>query len=138
MNDPYELRALLGHHTGGDQPYVHSLVRSFFYTEGVRAFAQNAGTGGGYWLLDILATQPEVRKAIEEDGFVLAVLDVTGDTATLTVALDTTADGEGYKGIVYSRHISYTDCPEGRWKFYLEATVVGEQFGVMCMLPAER
>lgn len=141
MKDGQELCRLLANHTGCDQPYRHPLARSFFYTEGVRDFAQNAG-GGAHWLLDILATEPVITKLVKEEGFALVILKVTGKKALLTVA--------GDSGIppVFERALDYTDCPEapvtldepeGHWKFYLEPTVVGDgEEGIMCMLPGER
>lgn len=137
MNDAQELRNSLRHHGGGDQPYKHSLNRRFLYTAGVREFARNAGAGA-YWLVDILATEPVIRQHVEREGFALAVLEVTGTTATLVVANDTTSDGERFEGVIYSKHIGFTDCPEGKWKFYLEPTQVGNVTGVMAMLPGER
>lgn len=140
MKDGQELYNHLRQHTGTQQVFHHSLVRSFNYTEGVRDFAQNAG-GGAYWLLDILATEPAITKLVNEEGFGLVILKVTGRTAQLTVA------GDSDIPPVYSRDLDFTDCPEapttatnteGAWKFYLEPTEVGGNPVIMCMLPQER
>lgn len=78
MKDANELRHELRQHTGGEQIFRHSLNAGFNYTEGVRAFAQQAG-GGAYWLLDILATQPEVRNGVKQEGFCVMLLTVHED-----------------------------------------------------------
>lgn len=135
MNDPHELRRRLADHTGSTRPYRHSLVRSFFYTEGVREFAQHAG-GGAYWLLDILGTEPKIREHVMGKGFAIVVLNVVGSQALLTVANDLD-DRNGFEDVVFRRQIEFTDCPVGEWKFYLEPTRIGAVTGVMCLLPQE-
>jgi len=132
MKDGNELFQSLRQYSGGDQCYFHPLVGRFFYTEGVKFFADNAG-GGGRWLLDILATEPVIAKLVNEEGFGLVLLTVKGTKA-------------GDSGIppVFSRDLDYTDCPEapgseeGVWRLYMEPTVVGGKEGIMCMLPGER
>lgn len=142
MQDGNALYQALRQHTGSEHIYKHSLVAGFTYTEGVREFAQEAG-GGAYWLLDILATEPAIRKAVNEDGFHLVKLDVKGTKATLSVHMDTITPP------VFTREIDYTDCPEhpnqdGRtehkdvfWKFYLTPNHVGNMQVITCMLPGE-
>lgn len=130
MKDGNALYHLLAQHTGSETIYRHPLVRSFNYTEGVRAFAMNAG-GGGYWLLDILATEPAILGLVRKDGIGFATLLVTGRSAKLTVAADSDVPP------VFSRDIDYTDCPEGEWKFFLCATEVGDKPVVMILLPSE-
>jgi hypothetical protein len=144
MTHADELRALLNNYTGGEQVYRHNLVRSFNYTEGARAFFQNAGKGA-YWLADILATEPKVAAAVRQHNFCLAVLHVTGTTAKVMVARDGVElnDGQGNvigiegSGIAFEQALSFTDCPEGIWKFYLTWTEVGDAPVVLCMLPRE-
>lgn len=130
-----QLRQFLG---GSDTVYFHSLVKSFHYTEGVRAFAREAGA---YWLLDILATEPTITRHVMAEGFALVRLKVTDTTAVLTVA-----DDDGVAP-VFTRHIAYTDCPaapvcdqntDGVWSFYIEQTMVGEAVVPICLLPVER
>lgn len=136
------LRNELRHHTGSEQIFHHSLVKSFNYTEGVRAFFQNAGNGA-YWLGDILATEPAIKNAVVAEGFCIAMLDVKADnTAKLTVSRDCNSSDE--EPIVYTpvdvryeRAISFTDCPAGQWRFYLAWTEVGDKPVVMAMLPTE-
>ncbi len=143
MNNASELRQLLRGYTGGEQVYRHNLNRLFNYTEGARAFFQNAGQGA-YWLADILATEVTIHKGVQEHGFCIALLDVADGHAKLVVARDANiqrcADGVkrySFDGEVFSHTIDYTDCPEGIWKFYLTWTRVGESDVVLCMLPSE-
>jgi hypothetical protein len=108
--DRIDLRNSLYGFTGSEQMYRHALNRNVIYTEGVQFFAENAGNGA-YWLLDILATEPAILAQQKE--FAAVVLSVKDGGATLTVT-------DGNKGPpVFSREISFTDCPEGVWKFYM-------------------
>ncbi|MYM92689.1 DUF6876 family protein [Duganella vulcania] len=135
--DASQLRAELAQYSNGfDCTYHHSLVKTFLYSPGAQCFAQNAG-GGAYWMLDILATQPEVKAAVKQHGFVVVILDVVGSKAVLTVARDYSAN-EGDQGvdaggtfdqIGFQQTIDYTDCPAGIWKFYISGGVL--------MLPTE-
>lgn len=144
MKDANELRQLLRDYTGSEQVYLHKLNRLFNYTEGARAFFQNAGQGA-YWLSDILATEPSILNSVKTHGFMVAVLQVRGTKGQLMVAYDMTettdAHGNaiGVEGsrIAFERTIDYTDCPEGIWKFYLTWTQVGGSEVVLCMLPSE-
>lgn len=139
MKHADELRNLLRQHTGSEQVFRHSLNANFNYTEGVRAFAQNAG-GGAYWLLDILATEPEIKKAVHAEGLCIMLLSVHEHKAVLTVSRDASTDE---KGIVtplderFRRDIELTDCPEGQWKFYLTWTMVGNREVMLALLPSE-
>lgn len=131
MKDPAQLRASLALFMGTENVYHHSLVRNFFYTDGVRHFAREAG-GGAYWFLDILATEPSIKRLVDAEGFASVRLVVSGKSALLTVD-----DGNGSPP-AYRQSIGYTDCPEGEWNLYIEPTEVGNKAGVMCMLPNER
>jgi hypothetical protein len=139
-----ELSAELCQHTGSDQLFHHSLVKSFNYTEGVRAFFQQAGQGA-YWLGDILATEPAIKDAVRMHGFCIALLEVTGTSAVLTVARDmsTKKDAAGavtgrtFDCVAFERLIDYTDCPEGAWKFYLTATETQGGRVILALLPTE-
>ena len=140
MNNGTELYTLLRQYTGSEVIYKHPLVSRFNYTEGVREFSQQAGSGA-YWMLDILATEPEITTHVVNHGFALVILKVTGTKAVLTVANDS--------GVLpfFIRDLEYTDCPEapvfktnpeGAWKFYIEMGYVGEGAAIICMLPQER
>ena len=123
MKDAGELRHLLAHHTGTTQWYRHPFSRCT-YTDGVKAFAQNAGHGA-YWLLDIVLTQPEIVQGMRDEGLVFVWLNVTEDKkATLRVARDS-----GNEPTLYARDIDYTDCPPGEWVFNFTQDVL--------MIPSE-
>jgi len=110
---------LSGYH-GGDQTYFHNLNQNVIYTSGVRHFAQSAGA---YWFLDILATEPKIRR--QGQDFALILLTVKDKKAKIIV----TDGNDGTPGI-FKRNIDFTDCPEGEWKFYFENGTI--------MLPGER
>lgn len=140
MDDANLLKRELSQYYGDETVYHHSLVRSFFYTPGVRYFLQNAG-GGAYWMVDILATEPTIRKGVQEDGFCICLLKVVNGSGMLAVARDLSSeDGKepSMEGVHFTRAIASTDCPDGIWKFYMEPTQVGKQVGIMLMLPNER
>jgi hypothetical protein len=133
--DAGQLKLKLSQYYGGGEIYRHSLVATFNYTEGARAFFRDAG-GGAYWLADILATEPQIRAGVMKDGFCVAVLNVIDTKATITVARDMDSEGN-FDSVHYSREIDFTDCPAGEWKFYLTYTTT--QYGnvIMAMLPKE-
>lgn len=118
MTNGHDLRMLLSGFMGSDTVWQHPLHKHLTYTEGFRTFLKNAGNGA-FWLLDLLATQPEIQQGEKEHGFLLVQLDVIRNVGHLTVAVDTNREG-GFEGVVYTQTIPYTDCPEGSWKFYYE------------------
>lgn len=128
--DTSELKNRLSQHTGTQDVFRHSIVRSFVYTEGVKDFAENAG-GGAYWLLDILATEPEIRSLIKGSGMAFATLKVNGGKGRLSV------DDGNDSPPVYTRDLDYTDCPSGEWMFYMSETEVAGQQVTMILLPSE-
>lgn len=157
MNNTSDLQNALNGFMGGGPLYRHALVANFVYTQGAREFFQNAGNGA-YWLADIVATQPEIRQAVARHGFVIVRLDVeqTGETgqtvgrALLRVAVDTkrsscgSGDGSGDAGdneeldqVQYEHRIDWTDCPPGKWKFYLVQAQEAGPGGACLMLPSE-
>lgn len=110
MDSSAFLKAYNESRNGANEFYRHSLVRYFHYSDGVRDCAQ----AGCYWLLDIAAT--EFPAVMRKHGAPRAILEVhvkgnESCTLELTVADD--------KPAIWSRIISYTDIPEGRWFFEL-------------------
>ncbi len=144
MTDSNELRQLLRQHTGSEVLYHHPLVHRFTYTEGVRAFFQNAGNGA-YWLSDILATQPEIAQGVAQHGFCVMVLAVSQGKAVLTVSRDVRTvenyqqEVVGYTHIdvVYQQPISFTDCPNGLWRFFLVNSATKGLATILTLLPSE-
>lgn len=104
-----ELRSHLAHYMGSQQVFHLPMRWDIVYTEGVRYFAQNAGNGA-YWFLTILITEPAILKQAEDFASIKLLVD--GTQATITVD-----DGRANPP-VFVRHIDFTDCPEGEWKFY--------------------
>lgn len=116
--DSDKLRRLLrGFYGGTDQWYRHGLNRNVLYTDGVQAFAENAGA---YWFLDIVATELHGLQKREHALFIS--LDVRDSAATIRVT-------DGNTTTLYTRAIEWTDCPEGDWTFYFIDGVI--------MLPCE-
>lgn len=143
MKDGSELHNALRQYTGTENVYRHSLVRNFFYSDGVQYFARNAG-GGAYWMLDILATEPTIKRLVlgEDEGCGFASVRLKVDSLTRKALL--TVD-DGNNNIKFSREIDITDCPsackshnDGCWLFFIEPTQVGGVVGSMMMLPSER
>jgi len=131
MNTKQELQAVLAEHYGSQSYFRHPIFSKFVYTEGVQCFLENAG-GGAYWMIDILFSEPAIKKLATETGFALVTLTVTDqETCHLEVLADS---GEPP---VYQLDLPYTDCPEGVWQFYLEASEVGGKEVIVMLLPSE-
>lgn len=111
-----QLESDLNQFTGTEAWYRHPLNPNVAYTDGMKYFADNAGDGA-YWLLDILATQPEILNQMTDGGFVMIELEVGDNEAVLRCT-------DGNDGLVYNRAIDYTDCPEGVWQFYFTDNVI--------------
>lgn len=109
-----ELSSSLNSFTGTENYYFHNMVQKMHYTDGVRHFAQNAG-GGAYWFLDEIAF--EIFPLHVSQPFMLIELQVKDTSANIMVS-----DGDNHE--VFTKHIGYTDCPEGDWKFYLIDNIV--------------
>ena len=96
----------------GTENYYKIPQYSFNYTDGVKTFCEKADA---YWLLDIVASVCRTYQQIHND-FVIIELSVNQDNkATITF--------EDAKTTFYKQDISFTDCPEGLWKFYFDNNV---------------
>ena len=80
------------------------------YTDGVKFFADSAGA---HWFLDIVATEIATLRV----PFAYIILTVKGEKADINVT-------DGNDNYLWRRHIDFTDCPEGEWKFYLTDNVM--------------
>lgn len=114
MKDPGQLRSLLSQHFGTESYTYNPLYPWLKYTDGVCDFAKHAGNGA-YWFLDIIGT--ELHKLANREEFLSIALDVKGSAAVITAD-----DGNGK--VLWSKQISFTDCPEGEWKFFLSHHVL--------------
>lgn len=93
---------------GTDNYYKHPFTRSV-YTDGVKYFAEQAGA---YWFLDVVLT--EWDALVRREGFLTITLRVSRGSAVIDVS-----DGNG--SYVKPRHIDYTDCPDGDYRFFFVA-----------------
>lgn len=133
MRDGNELYDALRNFTGSENWYKHGFTRSL-YTDGAKCFFDNAGRGA-YWLLDIIATQPEIVKTMKDYGFAVIGLYV-GEDHTAEIVVD---DGDG--NVTYRRELTFTDCPvfpagvEGVncWRLWVVDNVINN----VIMLPSE-
>lgn len=82
------------------------------HTDGVQYFANEAGA---FWFLDIVAT--EIYPLSKKEPFIVITLKANDGKATIT------AD-DGNDKRVFQKKISYTDCPDGEYRFYLADNVL--------------
>lgn len=102
----------------------HPLVRNFISSDGVKECAE----AGCYWLLDILATEIQ-SNSFKQKQSTLCIVQVVVKDQQCNIT------GEFFDGDLspYSKHVPYTDLPEGTWNFYLSL----EDSKVICYLPSE-
>lgn len=100
---------------------VNQFVRRFLATDGVQECAET----GCYWLTDIFATElPKLLQVGE-----LGVITVLVKDSKANMRMETDDD----KPAVWTKHVSYTNMPEGSWVFYISND--GEH--TICLLPTE-
>lgn len=104
-----ELKSLLSNYYCSEQYFYNPLYPMLKYTDGVKAFAENAG-GGAYWFLDIIGTE-FLQKA--DPDFNVVILNVTDTIWEITMQEDSGCP------FLHRHDGDYTDCPKGEWKFYL-------------------
>ena len=97
----------LDNFTGTESYFRHGLNRNFLYTEGAQYFAEQAGA---YWFLDIMAT--EVAELQGDNPFISVEMTVKDQAALITAT-------DGDETTIWDRRISFTDCPDGTYKFFL-------------------
>ncbi|CCG43236.1 DUF6876 family protein [Magnetospirillum molischianum] len=97
----------LAQFNGAERFYRHPMNQQILFTDGVKFFAERAGA---FWLLDILATELNEIRKVEE--FIVVRLNVTGSKAVLI-------SDDGNDNVLHTKNISLTDAPEGEWKFYM-------------------
>ena len=73
------------------------------------------GNRGLWWFLDIVAT--EVMRFHRMKPFLVIDLDVNDGKAEIRVS-------DGNDAVLFTRHIHFTDAPEGLWRFYLTDNVM--------------
>ncbi len=104
------LKAYNESRNGTDNFYRHPMVRNFAYSDGVRECAE----ASCYWMLDILATElpAQFRKFADVANTCEIVVTVANSKAVIAAMFE-----DGVVG--WSKKISYTDMPEGVWKFFI-------------------
>jgi len=102
----------LDNFTGTENWYRHNLMHDTVYTDGVKYFADQAGA---YWFLDIADT--ELFPLQDREGFLSITLTVANEQASI-VATD------GDLTTLWSKAISFTDCPDGEYRFYFTNNVL--------------
>lgn len=107
-----QLESYLAQFTGTENWYRHHFVKDVTFTDGVKGFAAQAGA---WWFVDdcIIEYAPLMRQ----HGFLLIVLNVANDQADITV-------DDGNDHVLAERHIPYTDCPAGTYRFYFTDNVL--------------
>lgn len=106
------LVAELGRFVGTSQYYFHPLYAWMKYTDGVKYFCEHAGNGA-YWFLDIIGT--ELKKPASMNSMLWVNLMVSGDEASIYAR-----NGSSQGRLVYNKNIPWTDCPPGKYLFYLQ------------------
>jgi hypothetical protein len=97
----------LDNFTGTESYFRHGLNRDFLYTEGAQYFAEQAGA---YWFLDIMAT--EVAELQGDNPFISVEMTVFDQKAVINAT-------DGDETYLWGKRISFTDCPDGTYKFFL-------------------
>lgn len=110
--DPQTLKQDLMQFTGTEYWHRCALNPNCLYTDGVEFFVEQVG---GYWLLDILAT--EFFELQYKAGFLSPILKVSGNQADLVIE-------DGDYNVLQTKHIDFTDCPEGEWRFFFTNNVI--------------
>jgi hypothetical protein len=96
---------------GANNFFRNPLVPKFFFSDGVKDCADAAGC---YWLLDIVATEClEPLGASKRSYMGIVTCKVSAGQADITLTDSDEA------APIWSRHLDFTDMPEGEWKFIL-------------------
>jgi len=98
----------------GTEKYHRTFVfnGSLVHTDGVQYFAEQAGA---FWFLDIIAT--EIHPKSKNEPFIVITLSVNDKKAKIV------AD-DGNDKRIFQKNVSYTDCPDGEYRFYLADNVL--------------
>ena len=89
-----------------------SLFSKMVHTDGVESFASQAHA---YWFLDICST--EIYELTKREYFLSIELDVFESEANGRSAIIMVTDGDD--NLMLTKVIEYTDCPLGKYKFFL-------------------
>lgn len=101
----------------GTENYYYTnpfFAKNMVHTDGVQYFAINAGNGA-QWFLDIVAT--EYFPMLKKEPFLSIRLVVEDGIADICVE-------DGNCKVLKHKHIEYTDCPDGIYKFFFTDNVL--------------
>jgi len=103
-----ELENVMSNYYGTENYYRHPLI-GITYTDGVQAFAENAGA---YWFITDLGlfVREAIKKDPKEDMFSVHLIVKDGKADMVFRNCDNKE--------VYKKHYDFTDCPDGDWIFY--------------------
>lgn len=107
-NETAELQNIMAQCYGTEQYYRETLL-SYLYTDGVKTFAMNAGNGAFWFLQEVNGMIVDNKIRQSGDDLTTIHLKVNGGKADIIMENDDKK---------YTKHISYTDCPDGDWVFY--------------------
>lgn len=93
----------------GTEHYYREMLLSYLYTDGVKTFAMNAGNGAFWFLQEVngMIVDNNIRKS--DDNLTSIHLKVKDERADIIMENNEQT---------YTKHIGYTDCPDGDWLFY--------------------
>jgi hypothetical protein len=121
---------------GTETWHRHYLNRRLLHTDGVQFFAEKAGA---FWFIDAMAVGVNGKKGPvpsavpNKSYFGVVLLTSKNESATIEVRSDYDENDKTCGKSLYRAKISFTDCPEGVWKFYL----VDDGEHTVLMVPSE-
>lgn len=107
-NETAELQNIMAQCYGAEQYYRDTLLR-YLYTDGVKTFAMNAGNGAFWFLQEVNGMIVDNKIRQSGDDFTSIHLKVKNERADIIMENNEKT---------YTKHIGYTDCPDGDWLFY--------------------
>jgi len=109
-----ELENIMAHCYGTEAYHKYAIIPScsILLTDGAKAFADNADA---YWFIgDFYSYIPTIKRIDPNEYlFVVTLLVNKDNTASLIIT-------NGEEKTIVRKDYNYTDCPEGKWKFYYD------------------
>ena len=112
MMNSKELENLMNYATGTESYHRFNIgPAEVLITDGVKMFIENADA---FWFVsDFLSYIPVIKKKVPSEYMFAIDLVVNNGKAQMLIK-------NGSKNIVVKKNYSYTDCPNGTWKFYYD------------------
>lgn len=107
-NKTAELQNIMAQCYGTEQ-YYREMLLSYLYTDGVKTFAMNAGNGAFWFLQEVNGMI--VDNKIRQSGDDLTTIHLKVKDSKADIIMENNDNK-------YTKHIGYTDCPDGDWAFY--------------------